>query len=97
METPSKFGGKGGRRNLLAAFGSLALFSFLVGRFRVKSRMSQPSAPKEGQMDCGPGSPNIVKMLTEDGRLVEVDLRMGRTVKKVTNDELRDWIKPDKL
>jgi hypothetical protein len=37
---------------------------------------------------------NIVKMLTEDGRLVEVDAAMiSAKKKKVTNAELQHWIK----
>ncbi len=35
-----------------------------------------------------------VKMLTQDGRLVEVDIaRLNSSKKKVTNTELQHWIK----
>ena len=106
MESPSSFEGKGGRRNLLTALGSLALFSFLVKMVQSKKVVAQPPpaegsidrAPEqEGAIDCAPSSPKIAKMLTQDGRLVEVDLSKGRPVKKVTNEELRDWIKSEKL
>lgn len=97
METPTPFSGDTGRRNLLAALGSLALFSFLARKMRVKG--DTPGAPvtRQGQTDCGPGSRNIARMLTQDGRLVEIDLNKGRSVRKVTNEELRDWIKSEKL
>jgi hypothetical protein len=106
MQSPSSFEGKGGRRNLLTTLGSLALFSFLVKMVQPKKGVAQPPPPEgpiertptqEGAIDCAPGSPKIAKMLTQDGRLVEVDLSKGRPVKKVTNEELRDWIKSDKI
>ena len=37
---------------------------------------------------------NTVKMLTEDGRLVEIDKSMLNSVsKKITDDELKTWVK----
>ncbi len=37
---------------------------------------------------------NTVKMLTEDGRLVEIDKSMLTSVsKKITDDELKTWVK----
>jgi hypothetical protein len=36
----------------------------------------------------------VVKMLTEDGRLVEVDgALLSASRKKITNSELQNWIK----
>lgn len=41
-----------------------------------------------------PAKPEIVKMLTEDGRLVEVDLKqITKTGKKVSDDDIHSWIK----
>ena len=38
--------------------------------------------------------PETVKMLTQDGKLVEVDIAsLPPQKKKVTNDELKNWIK----
>jgi hypothetical protein len=36
-----------------------------------------------------------VKMLTEDGRLVEIDVeRIKKNGTKISHDEIHDWIKP---
>ncbi|MEI6507166.1 MAG: hypothetical protein WCO54_01700 [Bacteroidota bacterium] len=38
--------------------------------------------------------PNLVKMLTEDGKLVEVDASLlNKNKKKISNTELQEWIK----
>jgi tellurite resistance protein len=38
--------------------------------------------------------PATVKMLTQDGKLVEVDIAaLSATKKKITNGELQNWIK----
>jgi hypothetical protein len=38
--------------------------------------------------------PETVKMLTQDGKLVEVDIAaLTATRKKITNGELQNWIK----
>ena len=93
METSSTFKGTAGRRNLLAALGSFALFSVFLRKLPVKRRAA---VSNEAPIDCGTDPPKTVKMLTREGVLVEVDVKMGRSVKKVTNEELRDWIKPNK-
>jgi hypothetical protein len=36
-----------------------------------------------------------VKMLTQDGKLVEIDVdRIKKNGKKISHDEIHDWIKP---
>jgi len=51
---------------------------------------------KSPAIDCGAGEKKTVKLLTQDGRLVEADLSRTRVVKKVTDGELRNWIKRQK-
>jgi cobalamin biosynthesis protein CbiD len=41
-----------------------------------------------------PKKPETVKMLTQDGKLVEVDIAsLPSNKKKITNGELQNWIK----
>ena len=37
--------------------------------------------------------PTTVRMLTEDGRLVEVDTSQVTKGRKISNKELQDWVK----
>lgn len=38
--------------------------------------------------------PKTVKMLTQDGKLVEVDINaISKSKKKITNSELQNWVK----
>lgn len=92
MEKPTPFQGPAGRRNLLAALGSLTLFTFLASRLPGNAT-TNGNAPA---IDATRAA-KTVKMLTQDGRLVEVDISLINPVKKVTNEELRDWIKSNKL
>lgn len=50
------------------------------GFFKFFSRSTKKETPK-------------VKMLTQDGRLVEVDKTMIARGKKITNEELQQWVK----
>jgi hypothetical protein len=74
------------RKNLLAGLGILSIFSILrIFRFRkVPEKIAcSPSNPKETR-----------KLLTQDGQLVEVDVsRIKMLQKKISNQELQDWIK----
>ena len=108
--------GQAGRRQLLAALGSLAVLSFLFGRFggvgRIRRRSLAQAAgcgPARGKTATAAGNTataarktataarRTARMLTQDGRLVEVDLSAARPLRKVSKEELRDWIKPTKL
>lgn len=41
---------------------------------------------------------NTVKMLTQDGKLVEIDIAaLPSKKKKITNKELQNWIKNDRV
>ncbi|MDP9048479.1 MAG: hypothetical protein M3N14_10100 [Bacteroidota bacterium] len=66
--------------SLVTAIGSAAKFPF--------SGFKKKSTPKP---EC---KNNTVKMLTQDGRIVEVDASLlSSHRKKVTNTELQNWIK----
>jgi hypothetical protein len=92
METTNPSSAGPARRRFLAAGGILSLFAMLklwrVGR-------------KTPVIDCGPdrsGQPDqkkeTVRMLGQDGRLVEVDAsRMRMLKKKITDDELQNWVR----
>lgn len=77
------------RRKFVAGIGLLSLFTAASAMLR------QPFSAKKKTPVCKPETKNkTVKMLTQDGRLVEIDealLTAGR--KKVTDIELQNWIK----
>jgi hypothetical protein len=69
------------RRKLVGWLGVLSLFTMAGGAFRGWKTKK----------------PQTVKMLTEDGKLVEIDARLLQTgKKKVSDKELQSWIKKDK-
>jgi hypothetical protein len=75
------------RRNFLAALGALSLFSLLKPLFHRTRRNT---------LSCGPPStpPQTLRVLGQDGRLVEVDASRVRLLKKKIGDqELKDWVK----
>ena len=59
-------------------WGAAALASITAFRFFGKKKKEKPET---------------VKMLTEDGRLVEIDKNMLSKGKKISNEELQQWIK----
>ena len=80
---------KDSRRLLLAALGTLSVLSLLkipVLRLRRKT------------IACGPDPKTAtetppLRLLTRDGRLVEVDAsRITVLKKKITTEELKDWV-----
>lgn len=91
METRNPSNAGSARRRFLAAGGILSLFAMLklwrVGR-------------KAPVIDCGPGQSGqpgqkeeTVRMLGQDGRLVEVDAARIRMVKKkISDEELQTWV-----
>lgn len=74
------------RRRFLAAGGILSLFA-LLKLWRVPR--------KTPAIDCGPGpTGETVRLLGQDGRLVEVDAsRLRMLKKKITNEELQNWVR----
>jgi hypothetical protein len=75
------------RRKLIAGIGLLSLLAPLASAAKV------PFIRKKFKETTKP-APNKVKMLTQDGKLVEVDERFLSTVRQnVTNDDLKSWIK----
>jgi len=95
MKKPVSFYGQAGRRQLLAVLGSLAVFSFLSGRLAGKRGARRTLSNERHAIDCGAGETSkTVRMLTRDGTLVDVDPAQARTVKKISDEELREWIRP---
>ncbi len=65
------------RRKLLGWLGVLSVFAFMGGIFK------RPVAKK----------PKTIKMLAQDGTLVEVDASLIASAnRKVTNKELQNWV-----
>jgi hypothetical protein len=61
-----------------AILSALAIWKFIPGR---KSKQDSPTN-------------ETVKMLTQDGKLVEIDKRLlASSGKKISNEELQTWIK----
>ncbi len=76
------------RRKLIWGMGLLSLFPLLrFGRF----------AKKKEVISCVPETPAVttMKMLTEDGKLVEVDITHlpASAKQKISNKDLQGWIK----
>jgi hypothetical protein len=76
------------RRKLLAGLGVLSLFPILKFGFLAK---------KKDVISCAPDTKNqTMKMLTQDGRLVEVDMsKIKGTKEKISNKQLQDWVKKE--
>ncbi len=75
------------RRKLLTSIGVLSLFSLLkaTSLFSKKKQVISCAPPKE---------PQTMKVLSQDGKLLEVDISNIKTRKgKVSDQELRDWVK----
>ena len=79
---------KNTRRKLLASLGALSLFPLL--------KLS-PFTKKKDLISCAPETVSQkVKMLTQDGVLVEVDMsKIKGNKQKITNKELQSWVKKE--
>jgi hypothetical protein len=74
------------RRKLLAGLGALSLFPILKFGFLAK---------KKDVISCVPEI-KTMKMLTQDGRLVEVDMsKIKGAREKISNTQLRNWMKKE--
>ncbi|HVS96749.1 MAG TPA: hypothetical protein VHE54_09690 [Puia sp.] len=97
MDSTHPTGGGPGRRQFLAAGGILSFFAlFSLWRMAKKSpAMGDGEAIKSPASACAPvRKKESVRMLAQDGRLVEVDAaHLGRPKKRITNEELRRWIR----
>ncbi|MDP3394274.1 hypothetical protein [Sediminibacterium sp.] len=77
------------RRKILFGVGLFSFFSlFSFSRLNIFSR-------KKDVIACAPEKETrMVRMLTQDGQLVEVEVsKLGETKGKATNQELQNWIK----
>ena len=85
---PIKLDAKNARRTLIASIGTLSLFPLLkLGIFSKKREV----------ISCAPEAPTrTVKMLTQEGLLVEVDISKLKGDKhKISNKQLQTWIKKE--
>lgn len=76
------------RRKVIAGLGILSLLPILkLGIF----------TKKRDVISCAPEASNTkMKMLTQDGRLVEVDISKIKGAKeKISNKQLQDWVKKE--
>lgn len=85
---PIKLDAKNARRTLLASIGALSLFPLLKLGIFTKERVV---------ISCAPAAlPQTVKMLTQEGVLVEVDISKLKGDKhKISNKQLQTWIKKE--
>jgi hypothetical protein len=79
---------KNERRKLLSGLGVLSVVA-LVGGFNLFKKKNKEV------IACNPHQDQkTVKMLTQDGRLVEIDASLlASNTKKISNKELQSWIK----
>jgi hypothetical protein len=77
------------RRKILARIGLLSLFPFLkLGLFSKKNPVISCAPPP------GDGKKETMKVLSQDGKLLEVDVsKVKRIEGKISDEELRKWIK----
>jgi len=77
------------RRKFVVGIGLLSVFTLVSGIFKF------PFSGKKKAPVCKPETKNkTIKMLTQDGRLVEVDeALLTANRKQVTDSELQNWIK----
>lgn len=100
MEIQTPTGKQLDRRKILAAGGLLSLVALAkfwgVGRM---GRLFGGGAKRPTAINCVPaGKSNTVKLLAQDGRLVEVDLSRSTVLKKkISSEELRTWVKQKPL
>jgi hypothetical protein len=75
------------RRKLLAGVGILSFFSlFRSGLFSKKNPVISCAPPPEKK--------ETMKVLSQDGRLVEVDVsKINRLKGKISDEELKNWIR----
>jgi len=75
------------RRKLLAGIGLLSFFPFFKsGLFSKKAPVISCTPP--------PGKQETIKVLSREGKLVEVDVSKIKQVKgKISDQELQNWIK----
>lgn len=75
------------RRKLLAGIGLLSLLSIFKFGLLGRSRNVVSCAP-------APEEKKTMKVLTQDGQLVEVDIsRISSKAPKLSNKELQEWVK----
>jgi maltodextrin utilization protein YvdJ len=75
------------RRKLLAGIGLLSLLSIFKFGLLGKSKNVISCAPP-------PDEKKTMKVLTQDGQLVEVDIsKIATRASKVSNKELQEWVK----
>jgi hypothetical protein len=74
------------RKSVLAGLGILSVFSF----FRLFSFKKEPKI-----IACSPpNTKETMKLLSQDGQLVEVDIsRIKSLQKKISDEELQNWVK----
>jgi hypothetical protein len=74
------------RRKLLAGIGILSLFSiWRTGLFNKKKQIISCAPPVQKE---------TMKLLSQDGRLVEVEISQIKSVQgKISNQDLQGWIK----
>lgn len=77
---------KKGRRKLLLGIGLLSLFPLLKFKLFSSKKESIACSPSDQQ--------GTMKLLTQDGKLVEVDIsKLNASKKKISDKELLGWIK----
>jgi hypothetical protein len=75
------------RRKLLAGIGLLSIFPFFKSGLFSKKNPVIPCAPP-------PEKKETMKVLSQDGRLVEVDVsKINRLKGKISDEELQNWIR----
>lgn len=76
------------RRKLIAGIGALSLFPLAKLGFFNKKKDIISCAPEAGT--------KMIKLLTQDGTLVEVDMsKIKGSKQKISNEQLQSWVKKE--
>lgn len=88
MENENNFSSQdvNGRRKLIAGIGMLSLLAPLVAAAKAPISVIKTESETKGII-------NKIKMLTKDGKLVEVDERFVTANKqKASSDDIKNWV-----
>ncbi len=73
-------------------WGGLGSIAVLFTGFRFRNLFS----PRKEVISCAPEQPTTIKMLTQDGTLVEIDASLMKQIskEKITDEELKTFVNP---
>lgn len=80
------------QRRKLLSLGGLGAIALLFAGFSIRKLFAR----KNNSISCGPGETGTYKMLTQDGRLVEIDASLLKQTRKekISDEALKKFVTP---